>query len=94
MFDVTSKEYDIISIQVRVMVMLNEVCGLSHERVSEIVNTTDILDVIRDTYTEMHQEGDRANMLGVQEALHYRGVDINVPPITDIRWKKWLDTSV
>lgn len=86
----SDKELTIISIQVRVLFMLEDICGLSHDTVCKIVNTTDILETVRRMYFTMHQEGAVANLLDVKEALHHRGVEIVVPPVSDRRWKSWL----
>ena len=86
----SDKESTIISIQVKILFMLEDICGLSQDAVCRIVNTTDILETVRKMYFTMHQEGDIANLLDVKEALHHRGVEIAVPPVSDRRWKSWF----
>lgn len=83
------KAKETISMQVRIIVMLSEICGLTQQKVTEILSNTNILQIIEKAYFMFHQEGDYANMIHVRDALSTQGYNIDIPPINSKCWRVW-----
>lgn len=89
MSDLEYRESDTQDIQIRALMLLTEVCGLTYAEVQSILDRTGIITVIRGMYEILHQEGEWAMMRDIQRALSNRGVAIEVPELDDVRWKRW-----
>jgi len=61
----SKKQSDILSIQVRILGMLSEICGLTQDEITDIIDRTDLFNTIKDMYFMLHQEGDYMNMIHI-----------------------------
>ncbi len=89
MKELTERQKDILDIQLRVIVMLSEICKLTQGEITEIIENTNLFKVIKGAYFMLHQEGDYANMMHIKDTLAIRGYNIDVPSLNDPKWKAW-----
>lgn len=72
-------DYNVLFIQALILRGLNEKCNLTHLQVTEIIEKTDLIEFMEETYEILHQQGLYANLEEVQQYLgkHY-GIKIKI----------------